>query len=191
MADLSENNGYFEGQILIAMPNMSDPRFQKTIILLCVHGEEGAMGIVLNKNLDALSFNELLDQLEIPHEGEHADQRIHFGGPVESERGFVLHSTDKIHENSMVIGNGIALTATIEMLENVANGDGPADSFLALGYSGWGPGQLEDEIQANGWLIVDADPHLVFSDQLSKKWQKAIGKLGFDPGLLSSDAGHA
>ncbi|MEH6475594.1 MAG: YqgE/AlgH family protein [Sneathiella sp.] len=188
---LETHDGYLEGQILIAMPTMPDPQFHRAIILLCAHGEEGAMGIVLNRNLDLLSFEELLEQLEIPHIEPVDSQRIHFGGPVEAERGFVLHTPDMIHDTTMMIGEDIALTATLDMLKSVANGEGPQDSFLALGYSGWGPGQLEKEIQDNGWLVVNADHDLVFGDRLGNKWHAAINKLGFDPGLLSADIGHA
>ncbi len=189
--EITVDGEYLEGRILIAMPTMSDPRFKKTIILLCTHNEEGAMGIVLNKNMEAFTFGSLLEQLEIQHDSNLEKTRVHFGGPVDAERGFILHSTDTVQENSTVIGEGIALTATLDMLERMATGEGPDSSFIALGYAGWGPGQLEAEIQENGWLIVDADPDLVFSDQLTGKWQAAIDKLGFDPGLLSMDAGHA
>jgi len=185
------NEGYLEGQILIAMPSMSDPRFKKSIILLCAHGKDGAMGLVLNKNLEMVSFENLLSQLEIPCSSNLPSRNIRFGGPVEAERGFVLHSTDMFHETSMLISDGIALTATLEMLKSMANGEGPQDSFIALGYAGWGPGQLEQEIQENGWLVVAPDHDLVFGDILDIKWKAAINKLGFDPGLLSSDIGHA
>ncbi len=191
MTEKKIESGYLEGQILIAMPTMSDPRFKKTIILLCSHSAEGAMGIVLNKNLNILSFDDLLGQLDITSVEGSEDRIIHFGGPVETERGFVLHSTDLIHETSIMVGDGIALTATLDMLQSMAEGNGPNDSFLALGYSGWGPGQLEQEIQDNGWLVVEADSNLVFRGELDDKWQAAINKLGFDPGLLSSDLGHA
>ena len=127
-SDTETNEGYFEGRILIAMPTMPDPQFHKTIILLCAHGEDGAMGIVLNKNLAMLSFEDLLDQLEIPIADDVDSQKIHFGGPVEAERGFVLHTTDMVHDTSMLIGDDIALTATLDMLKSIANGSGPQDS---------------------------------------------------------------
>jgi putative transcriptional regulator len=189
--DNSNNDGYLDGRILIAMPTMPDPRFKKAVILLCAHGEDGAMGIVLNKNIDLISFKDLLTQLEIPHDELFKDHPIHFGGPVESERGFLLHSTDQVHETTMLISSGIAMTATIDMLKSIASGDGPESSFLALGYSGWGPGQLEQEIQDNGWLVVDADKDLVFGERAGTKWQMAIKKLGFDPSALSDQVGHA
>ncbi|WP_206378208.1 YqgE/AlgH family protein [Sneathiella limimaris] len=186
-----DKDGYLDGQILIAMPTMSDPRFEKSIILLCAHGEDGAMGIVLNKNLDTLSFEDLLDQLNISYEEYLGDLKVHFGGPVEAERGFLLHTTDHVHETSIMIDKDIALTATMDMLKSVAEGTGPQDCLLALGYSGWGPGQLEREIQENGWLVVDADTDLVFGKAVSCKWQNAIRKLGFDPSALSGEIGHA
>ncbi|MBL4908198.1 MAG: YqgE/AlgH family protein [Sneathiella sp.] len=191
MSEIKVNDGYLEGQILVAMPTMSDPRFKRSVILLCSHSEEGAMGIVLNKNLSVISFDELLEQLNLHPSHNNGEPRVHFGGPVDTERGFVLHSTDLVHESTTVIGEGIALTATIEMLETMATGHGPHSSFLALGYSGWGPGQLELEIQNSGWLVVNADQDLVFGEKLDAKWKAAIGKLGFDPGLLSMDTGHA
>jgi len=191
MSDIEKKHRYFDGQILIAMPTMSDPRFRKAVILLCAHSSDGAMGIVLNKDIDIISFKELLKQLDLTPNTKGQKTSIHFGGPVETERGFVLHSTDLMHESTMKIGDGIALTATIDMLKTMAEGEGPNNSFLALGYSGWGPGQLEDEIQDNGWLLVDADPDLVFGGKLDQKWQRAIQKLGIDPNFLSSDVGHA
>lgn len=191
MSDIGKKHGYFDGQILIAMPTMSDPRFKKSVILLCAHSSDGAMGIVLNKNIDIISFTDLLEQLDLKPNADGEKTAIHFGGPVETERGFVLHSTDIVHDNTMMIGDGIALTATIDMLKTMAVGEGPNDCFLALGYSGWGPGQLENEIQENGWLVVDADPDLVFGEKLELKWKRAIQKLGIDPNFLSSDVGHA
>ncbi len=149
------------------------------------------MGIVLNKNLSVISFDELLEQLDLQASYNDSTPQVHFGGPVDTERGFVLHSTDLVHETTTVIGDGIALTATIEMLESMATGQGPNSSFLALGYSGWGPGQLEQEIQNNGWLVVSADQDLVFGNKLDAKWLSAIAKLGVDPAFLSADAGHA
>ncbi|TNE35184.1 MAG: YqgE/AlgH family protein [Alphaproteobacteria bacterium] len=185
------DSGYFDGKLLVAMPGMGDPRFEKAVILLCAHSDAGAMGILLNKTLDALSFDDLLDQLDIPKAVGSVPIQIHFGGPVDTERGFVVHSADLLHETTLVIGDDMALTATIDMLKTIAGGDGPHSSFLALGYSGWGPGQLEQEIQDNGWLVVDPDTDIVFGPELDNKWQVAINKLGVDPSLLSSEAGHA
>jgi putative transcriptional regulator len=185
------DTGYLDGKLLVAMPSMGDPRFKKAVILLCAHSESGAMGILLNRSLDALSFEDLLEQLEIPKAEEACHIKIHFGGPVDTERGFVIHSTDFLYETTLVIGDDMALTATVDMLKSIAGGSGPESSFLALGYSGWGPGQLEQEIQENGWLVVDPDVNIVFGPELDNKWEVAINKLGVDPSLLSGDMGHA
>ncbi|MFC4272248.1 YqgE/AlgH family protein [Sneathiella chungangensis] len=185
------DTGYLDGKLLVAMPGMGDPRFKKAVILLCAHSESGAMGILLNRSLDALSFDDLLEQLEIPKSDKTSHINIHFGGPVDTERGFVVHSTDLLYDTTLVIGDDMALTATIDMLKTIAGGDGPESSFLALGYSGWGPGQLEKEIQENGWLVVDPDLDIVFGPKLDTKWDVAIHKLGIDPTLLSGDIGHA
>lgn len=191
MAHSNNDTSWLEGDLLVAMPSMTDPRFAKSVIFLVSHSQDGAMGIVVNKLMTALTFPDMLDQLEIPYKSQPAEPVIHFGGPVEAERGFVLHTTDLVHETSMMIGDDVALTATIDMLKLIASGDGPDNSFLALGYAGWGPGQLEHEILENGWLVVKSDNELIFDEQLTDKWQKAINKLGIDPALLSSDIGHA
>lgn len=191
MAVSKIDTGYLDGKLLVAMPGMADPRFKKAVILLCAHSESGAMGILLNRSLDALSFDDLLEQLDIPKSDEATHISIHFGGPVDMERGFVVHSTDLLYDTTLVIGDDMALTATIDMLKTIAGGDGPESSFLALGYSGWGPGQLEQEIQENGWLVVDPDLDIVFGPELETKWDVAIHKLGIDPSLLSGEVGHA
>ncbi|MCR9215087.1 MAG: YqgE/AlgH family protein [Proteobacteria bacterium] len=191
MTEGTIDTGYLDGKLLVAMPSMSDPRFERAVILLCAHSEAGAMGILLNKTLDALTFDELLEQLDIQNAGDAGQIKVHFGGPVDTERGFVVHSTDLLHETTLVIGEDMALTATIDMLKTIASGSGPDNSFLALGYSGWGPGQLEQEIQQNGWLVVKPDSEIVFGSELDGKWQTAVNKLGVDPALLSSDIGNA
>jgi len=182
---------YLEGQLLVAMPTMGDPRFARSVIYMCAHSDEGAMGLVVNKLLESLSFTDLLKQLDI--EAESVDQRIrvHFGGPVESARGFVLHSTDYTHEATMQVDNEFALTATVDVLKAMAEGKGPRRSMLALGYAGWAPGQLDREIQENGWLNVPADEELVFDETQDGKWERAVGRLGIDPGNLSGVAGRA
>ncbi len=182
---------YLEGHLLVAMPTMADPRFAHTVIYMCAHSEEGAMGLVVNKLLESLSFSDLLEQLEI--ETETVDERIcvHFGGPVEAARGFVLHSTDYTHEATMQVDDDFALTATVDVLKAMAAGNGPRLSMLALGYAGWAPGQLDREIQENGWLTVPADEELVFDEAQDGKWERAVGRLGIDPGNLSGFAGRA
>lgn len=183
---------YLTGQLLIAMPAMADPRFARTVIYVCAHSEQGAMGLVVNKPMPQISFTELLEQLEIDA-GDEApdDQVVHFGGPVESGRGFVLHSADFRREGTMVGDEKVALTATIDILRAIAAGEGPSEHFLALGYAGWGAGQLDSEIQANGWLNAPADSAILFDPDLSTKWERAIAKLGVSPAMLSGEAGHA
>lgn len=191
MHETNQTSGYLQGQLLIAMPTMMDPRFQHTVIYMCAHSSAGAMGLVVNKPMDGISFPDLLQQLGI--DSAKLDDRIlvHFGGPVEPARGFVLHSTDYMREGTMVIDDGIGLTATVDVLKAIALGQGPRRSLLALGYAGWAPGQLDQEIQANGWLHAAADEDLVFGFEHDSKWPRAIRKVGFDPGRLSTDAGHA
>jgi putative transcriptional regulator len=182
---------YLSGQFLIAMPAMSDPRFERTVIYLCAHNSDGAMGLVINRLVESLTFPDLLSQLGI-ESGTAPDKiRVHFGGPVETGRGFVLHSAEYLQDSSLKVDEAVALTATVDILRDMASGQGPRQSLLALGYAGWGPGQLDQEIQANGWLTVDADESLLFDPGLETKWERAIGKLGFDISSLSGEAGHA
>lgn len=178
------------GQLLIAMPQMQDHRFVRSVIFLCAHNEEGAMGLVVNKIIDTVTLPELLDKLGIPAAGLTGGARVHAGGPVEEGRGFVLHSDDYVEENTLVVGK-MALTATLDILRAIGRGKGPRRSMLALGYAGWGPGQLDTEMQHNGWLHVPADEAIVFDEDIGDKWQRALAKLGIDPLALSGDAGHA
>jgi putative transcriptional regulator len=182
---------YLTGQMLVAMPQMQDQRFARSVIYLCAHSADGAMGLVVNRMIDSLTFPELLKQLGIDSPNRRSDIVLHFGGPVETGRGFVLHSADYRQDGTLAIDGSVALTATIDILRDIAQGQGPRRSLLALGYAGWGPGQLDAEIQANGWLQVPADEGLVFDDDLGHKWERAIGKLGIDASRLSSQSGHA
>lgn len=179
------------GQLLVAMPQMQDHRFTRSVIFLCAHNDEGAMGLVVNKLIDSLTLPELLQQLGIEAESLRGPEAVHFGGPVEAGRGFVLHSTDYAEDGTLVVGDDVALTATLDILRAMGRGEGPRRCLLALGYAGWGPGQLDAEIQANGWLHVAADEDIVFGTSLTDKWQRALAKLGIDPLSLSGDAGHA
>jgi putative transcriptional regulator len=179
------------GQLLVAMPQMSDPRFVRSVIYLCAHSAEGAMGLVVNRLIDSLTFSSLLGQLGLEADAVTTDMPIHFGGPVEASRGFVLHSADYVQESTLMIDDQIALTATVDVLRAIATGSGPARRVLALGYAGWAPGQLDAEIQANGWLLVPPDTELVFGLDNEAKWERALAKLGIDLSLLSSEAGHA
>ena len=189
--------GYLDGQMLIASPSMSDDRFARSLIYVCAHSPEGAMGIVVNQPANNIKFPELLVQLNVVSDedqitvAQQEDVKVMKGGPVETGRGFVLHSADFFIENSTLpIDEGICLTATIDILKAIATGSGPASAILALGYAGWAPGQLESEIQNNGWLHCPADPELIFGEP-EQKYEKAMRKLGIAPGMLSSEAGHA
>jgi putative transcriptional regulator len=191
MAEQNAQAGYLTGQLLIAMPNMQDSRFARTVIYVCAHTAEGAMGLVLNKLMDNVNFPDLLEQLNIKSDAPGRETQVHFGGPVETGRGFVLHSADYVQDATLVIDKEIALTATVDVLKAIAEGSGPRHSLLALGYAGWGPGQLDQEIQQNGWLNAPPDTDLVFGDSIEQKWQAAMAKLGISAGKLSGQAGHA
>lgn len=193
MSSIETQNGYLSGQLLIAMPQMTDPRFEHSVVFMCAHNSDGAMGLVVNKLVDSLNFTDLLRQMELEIEADDLDERIqvHFGGPVESARGFVLHTPDYCSEATMQVDNGFAMTATVDVLRSIATGGGPAQAIFALGYAGWAPGQLDSEIQSNGWLNVTADHSLVFGRGHEDKWRQAVAKVGVDPSLLSSEAGHA
>lgn len=180
------------GKLLIAMPGMGDPRFEKSVILICAHSDEGAMGLIVNKAIPDLSFDNLLEHLEIPRAPEGRDIRVHFGGPVEMGRGFVLHSRDyRGGAATMRIEGGYGMTATLDVLEALAKGEGPHRALLALGYSGWGPGQLEAEIARNDWLTAEAEAGLVFAEEDGAKWGRALKSMGIDPITLSATAGRA
>ncbi|HET9618316.1 MAG TPA: YqgE/AlgH family protein [Pseudolabrys sp.] len=190
---------FLDGQMLIAMPAMSDERFARTVIYVCAHSSEGAMGIVVNQAAQNIKFPDLLVQLEVipaaeriqlPNSAETV--KVLKGGPVETGRGFVLHSADFFIENSTLpIDEGICLTATLDILKAIARGAGPHEAVLALGYAGWAPGQLEQEIQQNGWLHCAADQDLIFGRDIEHKYEQALRKLGIDLAMLSSEAGHA
>ncbi|PPR10537.1 MAG: hypothetical protein CFH41_01524 [Alphaproteobacteria bacterium MarineAlpha11_Bin1] len=186
-----DDDGFLTGHLLVAMPQMLDDRFVKTVIYMCAHTEEGAMGLVVNKILEDIDFPDLLDQLDLNTSTRENDIRIHFGGPVESSRGFVLHSSDYQQDATVVIDEKIALTATTEILRDIAEGEGPNNYLLALGYAGWGPGQLDSEIQSNGWLSVDAAPQLIFSNKPDEAWKGALATIGIDVSMLSGHSGHA
>jgi putative transcriptional regulator len=193
------NEGYLDGQVLVAMPTIQDERFIRSVIYLCAHSSEGAMGIIVNQPAPDIRFSDLLVQLdvvpgegliELPRHGEIV--RVLKGGPVETQRGFVLHSADYfIEDSTLPIHGGICLTATLDILKAIANGSGPESAVLALGYAGWAPGQLESEIQANGWLNCEADPSLIFGTEAEHKYDLALKKIGIDLGKLSSQTGHA
>jgi len=180
------------GKLLIAMPMMEDPRFQHSVVYICAHSEEGAMGLIVNKPQPDIRFSMLLEQLEIEKTEASRDIRVHFGGPVDNARGFVLHSEDYRSETGTVeVDDGVCMTATLDVLEDIARGKGPDTSLLALGYAGWGPGQLESEIAQNGWLTCDMRKEIIFGRANEHKWMAALKVLGVDPVLLSSSSGRA
>jgi putative transcriptional regulator len=179
------------GKLLIAMPFLSDPRFTHAVIYVCGHDAQGAMGLMVNKGLPAVSFEELLAQMNVDVSTVASKIPVHYGGPVEVGRGFVLHSSDYAAESTVLIENGFAMTATLDILRAIAVNEGPRDILLALGYVGWGAGQLEHEIQENGWLTIEADSALIFDHDLEAKWRQALATLGIDPAVLSLEIGHA
>lgn len=188
---MSENNS-LAGRLLIAMPGMGDTRFAQAVVFVCAHSEDGAMGLIVNKPSRELKLGNLLEQLSITPGGDMPDLRVHFGGPVEHGRGFVLHGKG-YHSaiSTMDVDADFAITATLDILEDIAEGRGPEQAILALGYAGWGPGQLEAEIAANGWLTVSGDARLVFETPDMQKWEAALAKLGVSALALSADGGHA
>ncbi len=180
------------GKLLIAMPAMEDPRFQRSVILMCAHSADGAMGLIVNKPAPDLSFAGLIDHLGLKRAPSGRDIRVHFGGPVERGRGFVLHSDDwAAGDATMQVPGGLRMTATLDILEALAGGKGPAQALLALGYAGWGAGQLEEEIGRNDWLVCEAQSDLVFSDADPGKWAGALRSMGVDPLTLSPQSGRA
>ena len=188
---MSEEANYLEGQLLIAMPGMADPRFERTVIYMCAHSTAGAMGLVINRLAEYITFSELLKQLGVDPSPGDSEIRVHFGGPVEMSRGLVLHSADYSQDVTMMVDEQMALTASMDVLRAIAAGEGPSRSLLALGYAGWAPGQLESEIRANGWLNVPADLDFVFDGDLDMKWRRSIEMIGVDVSRLTGEAGHA
>ena len=195
----SKPQGFLDGHFLMAMPSMADKRFARSVAYVCAHSGDGAMGIVINKLADDVSFRDLLVQLDIVQARNEPDLpggvdkvRVHRGGPVETGRGFVLHSGDFFLENATLpIAEGVCLTATLEILRAIAEGRGPDEALLALGYAGWAPGQLEAEIQANGWLHSPANAAILFDNDVDSKYDRALAMIGIEPAMLSMEAGHA
>jgi putative transcriptional regulator len=183
---------FLSGQLLIAMPGIDDPRFERSLILVCAHDSDHAMGIAVNRPVEGLTVPDLLERLEVKTTAEMEDDLVLMGGPVEVERGFVLHTDDYHAQYSLDVADGLALSTTREVLEAMgSHNQQPRLAVLALGYAGWGAGQLEREIRQNVWLTVEADEALVFDDDYGTKWSRALGKLGIDPKFLSSEAGQA
>jgi len=182
-------------QFLIAMPGMVDETFARTVVYLCEHNEKGALGLVINKPID-INLRNLFEKVELALDREElAEQPVYFGGPVQTERGFVLHEKlgeDHLPYNSTLsVPGGLAMTTSKDVLEALAEGTGPARVLVTLGYSGWQAGQLEDELGRNGWLTVDADPRVIFDTPIERRYDTALALLGIDPRMLSQEAGHA
>lgn len=193
MSSLETKGGFLAGQLLIAMPQMNDPRFQRTVIYLCAHGPEGAMGLVINRVLDSFNFGDLLEQLGIVADPLSSHIRVHFGGPVETGRGFVLHTAEYRHESTLLVDGQVGLTATIDVLKDIVGGNGPKKNILALGYAGWSAGQLEKEISENVWLTATASDDLLFGDETATAWERAMKRIHthVDPAVIAGQAGHA
>ncbi len=186
-------NNYLTGKLLIAMPTMRDPRFHRAVIFLCNHDKHGAMGLVINHALPGIEFSDLVTQLKFESDitFDSINLPVMYGGPVESARGFLLHSNDFKSADTMQIAHHYGITGTIDALHDIANGTRPKDLLFILGYAGWDAGQLDEELQQASWLVVDADPDLIFGNDPDEKWLRAITKLGVDPAMLSATAGHA
>ncbi len=189
--DEREKTTSLKGKVLVAMPDMGDPRFERAVIFMVEHDEKGAMGIVVNKPFDAIIFGDLLEQLKIEPLCDLGDKRVLFGGPVDIGRGFVLHSDDVVMAHSERIAEDMALTTSMDMLRRVAENTGPKKSLFILGYSGWTAGQLEGELKQNVWLICDVTSDLLFEVPIEMRWEYAIRALGIDLDKLSSSYGNA
>lgn len=191
MIHKSSQPSYFSGQFLVAMPTMADPRFEKSVIYLCAHSKDGAMGLIVNQPLEELKFPDILDQIGIKSTPACDQIIVHCGGPIEKARGFVLHTADYQMAGTMVIDEAVSLSATTEVLKAIAFGAGPKKCLMTLGYAGWGAGQLDDEIISNSWLNVPADNDLLWSYDDGSKWDRALSKLGIESAMLVGDSGHA
>ena len=179
------------GQIIVSMPSLEDERFYKTVIYICAHSSEGSMGIIINKKIDYDLYPDLLQQLGIDKPLNNKKLFIRYGGPVESGRGFVLHSDDMMRKETLNIDKGVALTSTAEFFDDLSKGKGPKNCILALGYAGWQPGQLEHEIMRNSWMSLSVDNSFLFDDEVSRKWSQAYKLMGIDPNSLSFESGRA
>jgi putative transcriptional regulator len=186
-----EFSGYMTGQLLLATPQMQDVRFERAVMYVCGHDQNGAMGLIVNKYIQELTFKELIQQLGLPGDGIQFDHPVHFGGPVDNGRGFVLHTDDYVHPTTVHLFDNLAMTATLDILQSIAEGEGPDESLVAMGYTGWGPGQLEQEISNNMWLQMDPDFALIFSTPIEHKWELGMQKIGIDVATLDPHAGQA
>ncbi|MGD9639059.1 MAG: YqgE/AlgH family protein [Alphaproteobacteria bacterium] len=187
----NNNNSFLSGQCIVSTPNMEDSRFEHAVIFVCAHSKDGAMGIMINRKIEQVTFSDLLEQLELFPSKDILINDVLYGGPVETIRGFVIHSSDYRQSGTLLLNDNIALTATIDILKELANGKGPKNALIALGYAGWAPEQLENELKQNSWISLPADPELLFNTPVDKKWETAYSKIGIDPSMLSSSGGNA
>lgn len=188
---MEDKSGYLEGHLLIATPLITGSCFYRSVIYLCVHNDEGAMGIVINHPIQNVNFRDILKQLNIDPSAYNAQVPVHFGGPVDPARGFVIHTADYARSETVYMGGNIALTSNVEVLRDIAIGSGPRESILALGYAGWSPGQLENELESNSWISTPATKELIFNTGNSEKWARAAETVGVDLLKLSTTVGHA
>jgi putative transcriptional regulator len=186
------DEGFLLGKLLVALPGMPDKRFEKSVIFMCAHSQAGAMGLIVNKPFDGLTFREMVAKLDVTVTADTPDPPILFGGPVGTGQGFVLHTSEYAgNEATMTVTSEISLTATVDILRDIAEGRGPRKALFALGYAGWGPGQIEGELGSNGWIPCDADQRIVFGADCETKWKAALATLGADITGLSAEAGRA
>jgi putative transcriptional regulator len=191
-SDIIAPGGYLKGQLLIATPLVGSPGFARSVIFMCAHDAQGAMGIIINHIIENISYKELFEQLSIERKGTLDRLPVHYGGPVEINRGFVIYHFDDVpHPDTMLTVNDIAISSSLHVLREIAAGRGPKERILALGYAGWGAGQLEQEMEANSWISVPADRDLIFDADNETKWRRAAQSQGIDISKLTSDAGHA
>ncbi|HEY1710270.1 MAG TPA: YqgE/AlgH family protein [Rhizomicrobium sp.] len=183
--------GFLQGKFLIALPGMPDPRFERTVILMCAHTGEGAMGLIVNKPVEGIPIGQLMDKLNIKVTANRLDTPVLFGGPVETEQGLILHSSEFAGTNSMPVTSDVSLTGTVDVLHAIAAGRGPRKALFALGHSGWGAGQIEDELRGNGWVHCDFDSAILFDMPQDAKWSAALSKLGINISGLSAHTGNA
>lgn len=184
-------SGYLVGKCLVAMPALEDSNFHRTVVYVCAHTAEGAMGLVVNRTIEQLSFDDILEQMGITPSIATDQIRVHFGGPVEAARGFVLHTADYSDEGTLPVDSNISLTATAEVLKDIASGQGPRQSLMVLGYAGWGSGQLDTELKENAWLICQPDEDILFGRDVEQKWTLAMARMGIDMSRLVDTPGHA
>lgn len=191
----SENSSNLSGKFLLAMPGMGDPRFHKAVILVCAHNDDGAMGLVINHVMPGIDLEALLKQLNITiPEGDYTSPSgvaVMSGGPVENVRGFIVHTTEFHQQDTVPINDRISVTGTVDALRAVAAGEGPQQMIFVLGYAGWGPGQLDQELHDNVWLVFDATPEIIFDTEPDQKWDAVIRSMGIDPNMLSNASGRA